>query len=84
MIVKEHEDFARAVVKLAREHKMDSLMLSFRMSINHEQRCFEKVSMDWHSGRHDAPCRITLRTEAQQQIEEKDPTLSKDGGSDVR
>lgn len=71
MIVKEHEAFARAVVALAREHKMDSLTLSFRMSATNEQCCFEKVQMDWTTGRHGVHANIRLSSEAQLSIEEK-------------
>jgi hypothetical protein len=73
MIVDRHREFAKAVVALAREHKMDSLKMDFRDAYTMEElprRTYEGVTMSWASGRHGDKGQIHLETRAIEDIGE--------------
>jgi hypothetical protein len=75
MIIKEHEDFAREVVEVARKHGMTHLQMSFQLGIRVRQELglsgdFENVRMDWTQGRHGEHHRIRLETNAAKEIPE--------------
>jgi hypothetical protein len=72
-----HVEFARALVALAREHKIGSLDVTFRDSSSaiHTGSDFwswKQMRMVWGEGRHGVETRITLKHEAETQIDEKD------------
>jgi len=59
-----HKAFALALVKLARQHKMDSLSFSFRVSHTLKYDAAEYTGLvngSWSEGRHGANNRILLR-----------------------
>lgn len=70
--VKQHHiDFARAVVKLAREHKMDNLHLRFQDSISQRDfASYEQMSMYWAEGRHGDQNDISINCQAQVKFSE--------------
>lgn len=57
-----HEAFARAVVTLAREHKMNNIKISFRTSFNNPHRDWHEVEATWQEGRHGAKSRIGMKS----------------------
>ncbi len=74
----EHVDFARALVALAREHKVGSLEVTFRDSVStiHSVPDFwrwKQMRMTWSEGRHGDSSRITLKHEAETQVDERPP-----------
>lgn len=76
----DHTEFAKAVVRLAREHKMDNLSLTFRRSVSEHigkegngPETFDNVSMQWHSERHGSRGTIVLRSEAISRVPEEPP-----------
>ena len=72
MVTEEHRDFARAVVALAREHKMSSLQMTFRCSYTFSSGPWEQIRMQWSEGRHGVESQIELRTESIDRISEKE------------
>lgn len=69
-----HIDFARALVKLAREHRMDSLQVTFRDSFSaraDDHFSHEQMTMNWHEGRHGDLSNIVIRCEASVSIPEE-------------
>jgi hypothetical protein len=78
MIIKEHRDFAQAVVALAREHGMYHVNMTFRIQIALEQelpRCaYDDVTMIWAQGRHGDTSTIRLQTMGGEHIPEKPET----------
>ena len=74
MVTDRHKAFARAVVALAREHRMNNLDMTFRESLRSlpspEPRCWEQVRMTWSEGRHGDKGRIELTTQAKEEIPE--------------
>lgn len=83
MVTKRHVAFARAMVALARQHKMDNLCLTFSRGYGgymdrrdddepeglaqHQQ-----VRMTWRAGRHGAKEQIALHTEETTRVPETD------------
>lgn len=67
MIKGHHRDFARAVVALARQHKMDRIECAFEenFSLSREnEHSTQRVSLTWKEGRHGAQSRIVLNAHA--------------------
>lgn len=74
-ITDEHIAFARAVVDLARQHKMDGIRLEFGPSFSHptltDYIARTRVTMSWSEGRHGDASNISLECRAAMAIEEK-------------
>lgn len=74
-ITEEHIAFARAVVELARQHKMNRLRLEFAPAFLHPTlRGFgntETITMSWSEGRHGDSNKINLECRAVVGVEEK-------------
>lgn len=71
MVTKKHIEFARVVVALAREHKMNHLDMTFDASSStNDDPHWEKVRMTWREGRHGDTNEIRLETKAELTIEE--------------
>lgn len=73
MITDRHREFAKAVVALAREHKMNNLRMDFQVAYTMEElphQTYEQVSMNWTSGRHGDKGQIHLETKAVENISE--------------
>lgn len=74
MIGDDHKAFAQAVMALAREHKMDSVMMQFRRSFNNRNRegpySGDIVHANWSEGRHGAGQNIAMRSECHDSITE--------------
>ena len=83
-----HQDFAQALVALAREHGVGSLQATFRRSSSSVFRSDDKVwdsnnvTMHWHEERHGAQAKISLRAEARDEINETPPTQSTPGAEE--
>lgn len=72
-VTQRHIDFARAVVRLAREHKMDGLTLQFRDSFSArdaDHYSYEQMNMIWAEGRHGDTTRISIRCDATTSFDE--------------
>ena len=68
-ITEQHHAFARAVVAIAREHKMDNLRVNFKD--NFESNFLgEDISFSWSSGRHGDRANIRLECRAMIGIDE--------------
>lgn len=73
MITDRHREFAKAVVALAREHKMNNLKMDFQVAYTMEEllhQTYEQVSMSWSSGRHGDKGQIHLESKAVETITE--------------
>lgn len=82
-----HIDFARAVVKLAREHKMDGLIVQFRdsFSVRAADRFeSEQMHMTWAEGRHGDTSRISLKCDAHTSFDEREPDGVAEASHQVR
>lgn len=71
----QHVEFARALVALARQHKVGMLDVTFRDSVSaiHSGADFwswKQMRMQWSEGRHGDATRITLKHEAETQMDE--------------
>lgn len=60
-----HIEFAKAVVALAREHRMSKIEITFEKSFHHHARTYNpsfhgSVQARWSEGRHLAPAKISL------------------------
>jgi hypothetical protein len=72
----EHVEFARALVALARQHKIGSLDVTFRDSVSAINSGpdfwnWKQMRMQWGEGRHGDATRITLKHEAETQVDEQ-------------
>ena len=78
MILKEHQDFARELVALARKHGMTNLNMTFRLDFVHTVKNPEgyiapynqDIRLQWSQGRHGAMNKIRLETGAAVEIPE--------------
>lgn len=77
MIQPEHRAFARAVVALAREHKMTDIQLAFRCSLRSAAGSqllpwsYEVIKATWCEGRHGEESNIAMETRATEGVTEK-------------
>ena len=74
MITDAHKAFARAMVALAREHKMNQfdVNMTCRLGFRHEgPGSFDTVRFTWSEGRHGAESRIEIHAAEQVYISEK-------------
>lgn len=74
MIRPEHEAFAKAVVRLAREYNMRDISLSFRAGFDPlpgSLHYFDLVKMEWSPERHGVASNIHLRSEEVRDIPEE-------------
>jgi hypothetical protein len=82
MVTDEHIAFAQAVAALAREHRMDDVQMTFRKCISARisdgggPEQWERVTANWHTGRHGVTGRIELRTEARVEVPERAPAAA--------
>ena len=62
MIEDRHKEFAKALVALAREHRMDRLQVQFQDSTTPVDRAWPpvRVSAEWQEGRHGSSANIHL------------------------
>ena len=78
MILKEHQDFARELVALARKHKMSDINMTFRDYLNRDVmvpegyvRPYDRdVRLQWSQGRHGDSSKIRLETSAAVELPE--------------
>jgi hypothetical protein len=69
-ITEHHIAFARAVVELARQHKMTSISLAFQQSFG-VNRSPHEVRMQWTPGRHNCEDNIKLTCDFSEYVEER-------------
>jgi hypothetical protein len=78
MITDEHKAFARAVVELARKHKISNVDLTFRENFWHRDEpgtsSLHNIEVRWSEGRHQARDRIHIKTVIEQALEEEAPS----------
>lgn len=66
----EHKDFAKAVISLARQHKVGSVVLKFRFSFCVGDASHEEVTVSWAEGRHGDKGTISISATCHETISE--------------
>ena len=74
-MTEKHEAFARAVVALAREHKMNHIALSFRLNSDNSRECGPwsnpTTTITWNEGRNGDRNDIQMRSETYRSLREE-------------